>query len=145
MVVQPTIADLREKCGGCGKNILTHQRISVCDLCSNLSHAKCVKNTLTYNFVNDVWTCKKCLISQQTRYNPFMSHSNSTNKAGTDPVCENSDIHDIRNILNSCNYYTADKVGSLLSNEGLETNRVSILFNNLDGNATNFDQFWHPS
>ena len=140
MMVSPNMSDLREKCGGCSKNILTHDRISTCGSCSKLVHAKCALQYLTYSSINNSWTCKQCIHSQPTRYNPFGAHMNFTDKPGTEPDCEDNEIHDINHILKSCSSYSAEKVDNILANSGSETKEaVSVLFNNIDGCATNFD------
>ncbi len=138
MMVSPDMSDLREKCGGCSRNILTHDRISTCELCSKLVHAKCASQYLAYSSINNSWTCKKCILSQPTRYNPFRAHKNSSNKAGTEPDCEDNDIHDISQILNSCSSYSAEKFNNIFTNSSSEMN-LPVLFNNIDGCASNFD------
>ena len=137
-----TMADLREKCGGCDRNILTHHRVASCDSCSKLVHSKCSNKVLRYNSVNNVWTCQNCVSNIQYRYNPFASLYATTSHASHEPVTDDSDIQKINDILGNCNYHNIDKIGELLSNKNNEQrNVVTILFNNIDGNASNFDSF----
>ena len=65
------------------------------------------------------------------RYNPFASHEPSLE--------DNSDVQKINEILNNCDYYDIGKIGEILSNN--QSNKMTILFSNIDGNATNFDSF----
>ena len=132
------MTDLREKCGGCDKNILIHHRVASCDCCSNLVHARCANKMLKYNSINDDWTCQKCISDMPNRYNPFASLCAANSHASHEPSQEeDSDLLRINAVLNNCNYYDIEKIGELLSND--QNNKVSILFNNIDGNATNFD------
>ena len=134
------VTNSREKCGGCSKNILIHNPVSICDYCLKPTHAKCSKNYLRYNNINDTWVCRGCEINAPKRYNPFLSHVHAL-KAGSEPShdVDNSDIHEISKILNSCQEYSADQINKLRNSPDAETNEISILFNNIDGNYTNFD------
>ena len=134
------MTDLRQKCGGCDKNILMHHRVASCDSCSNLVHARCANKVLRYNSINDVWTCLNCIANVLNRYNPFSSLFATNSHTSHEPLLEeDGDLHKINEILNNCNYYDIDKIGKLISSE--QNNKLTILFNNIDGNATNFDSF----
>ena len=110
------ITSSREKCGGCSKNILMHNPVSICSCCSKPIHAKCAKNFLRYNSVNDTWACKNCVMNAPKRYNPFATHVNYF-KAGSEPVHVDSDVYEISKILNSCQTYTPDQLDSLNKNK----------------------------
>ena len=136
------MTDCQEKCPGCDKNILMHHRVASCDSCSNLVHAKCSSKVLKYNSINYVWTCQNCILNTPNRYNPFASLCATNRHNSYEPLSEDSDVQKLNEILNNCNYYDIDKIGELLFNTCNNENKVvSALFNNLDGNATNFDSF----
>ena len=136
------MTDIREKCRGCDKNILTHHRVTTCDSCSNLVHAKCSSKVLKYNSINGVWTCLNCISTMPSRYNPFASLCATNSHTSYEPHTEDSDLQKINDILNNCDYYDIDKIGKLFSSNDNEQNKVvTMLFNNIDGNATNFDSF----
>ena len=103
--------------------------VEYCDSCSKLVHSKCSNKVLRYNSVHNVWTCQNCISNIQYRYNPFASLYAITSHANHEPVTDDSDIQKINDILGNCNYHNIDKIGELL------------LFNNIDGNASNFDSF----
>ena len=141
-MVVPIMTDPRERCRGCDKNILTHHRVASCDSCSKLVHAKCSSKVLRYNSINSVWTCLNCISIMPSRYNPFASLCTTNSHRSYEPLSEDSDLQKINDLLNNCDYYNIDKIGELFSNKGKEQNKVvTTLFNNLDGNATNFDSF----
>ena len=97
---------------------------------------------MRYNSGNNVWTCQNCISNIQYCYNPFASLYATTSHANHEPVTDDSDIQKIYDILGNFNYHNIDKIGELLSNKNNEqSNVVTILFNNIDGNASNFDSF----
>ena len=132
------ITSSREKCGGCSKNILMHNPVSICDCCSKPIHAKCARNYLHFNSINDSWICKNCEMNAPRKYNPFASHVNYF-KTGSEPVHDDSDVFEISKILNSCQSYTPDQINKFRNNPELENKEISLIFNNIDGNSTNFD------
>ena len=87
-----TMADQREKCEGCGRNILTHHRVSSCDSCSKLFLSKCSNKVWRYKSVNNVFTCQICISNIKYRYNPFASLYATTSHANHEPVTDDSDI-----------------------------------------------------
>ena len=106
------ITNSREKCGGCSKNILTHNPISICDCCSKPTHAKCASKYLHYDNINDKWTCDDCLTNAPKRYNPFESHANNY-KNGPEPVDDSDELIQISNILNSCQLYSSEQLNCI--------------------------------
>ena len=141
-MVASIMTNLREKCKGCDKNLLTHHRVASCDSCTNLFHDKCSSKMLRYNSINDTWTCQTCISKMPSRYNPFASLCATASHNSREPLCEDSDLQKINDILKNCDYYDIDKIGELLSNKSNEQNKVvTTLFNNIDGNASNFDSF----
>ena len=137
----PTI--VREKCRGCSKNILMHHTISICEHCKMPTHAKCANKFLKYDHSSEKWSCINCITTVPKKYNPFESHTSSTQNL--EPEDDSGDMLEISNILNSCHIY-AGKLFDEINRPNCNTtssipdlNKISIMFNNIDGNASNFD------
>ncbi|KAL5259051.1 hypothetical protein ACHWQZ_G009504 [Mnemiopsis leidyi] len=77
--------------------------------------------------------------NSEPKYNPFSSISYDRH----DPVHleEFEDIIEIRKILDSCKTYDATTFKNLIDLHDHQGNNPSAIFNNIDGNATNFDSF----
>ena len=120
----------KEKCEGCHKNILIQHRVVVCNYCDKIVHGKCSK-AFTYNHLKDIWVCEECSSTIPDRYNPFDFISDKHCPDIEDNV---EDVRIISSILECC-------TRTDMSNIKKSINNTSILFNNIDGNASNFDNF----
>ena len=136
----------RELCECCHKPIYTHQPVVICPTCPLIVHNQCVADA---NFEIgegsdgiSKWYCHNCYETHGIkRYNPFFeciesdkSHENSVEPA-TDIEC----ISKISDILNNCSPHNIENLNAkIISNMGKQ---FSTFFFNVDGNATNFDQF----
>ena len=111
MVIQLSKIE-KNKCEGCKKFILTHNKIMICQTCKKIVHAKCARNTFEYNQIVDCWQCIACLSNSIPRYNPFASISYDRH----DPVHldELEDISEIRKILDSCKTYCKNSFKNLI-------------------------------
>ena len=106
----------------------------------NIVHSKCAKNLFQYNQTLDLWQCYACISNTPVRYNPFASvlvHDKH------DPVNldEFEDISEISKIHESCKKYDYIKFKNLMKLYNKDGGCSSALFNNIDGNASNFDTF----
>ena len=101
MIDTPTI--IKNKCEGCNKFILIHNKIIVCHSCSKIVHAKCSRNIFAYNEMTDSWQCSLCIANTPTKYNPFATISYDKH----DPVQLDGfeDIAEIKKILEDCKTY----------------------------------------
>ena len=137
MIKNPTI--IKSKCEGCNKNLLTHNKIMTCASCNKIVHAKCSYRCFEYNQTTDCWQCTTCITSSPPKYNPFSSITYDRH----DPVHldELEDINEIRKILDSCKTYNAKNFKNLIDLHNHEGKYPSAVFNNIDGNASNFDGF----
>ena len=137
MIKPPTIT--RNKCEGCSKFILTHNRIMICHTCDKTVHAHCAKNLFEYNQTVNCWQCTACIASILPRYNPFSTVSYDKH----DPVhldeCE--DISEIKKIHDSCKIHNARNFKNLIDLHNFHGVNPTAIFNNIDGNASNFDSF----
>ena len=123
------------KCEVCQGNLLLHHKIIQCLSCEKIIHSKCSSNDFVFNHLENRWQCQTCMSNKTLRYNPFSTLSHNK----YDPVdMENiDDLTEISNILQSCGDYDFKTFNALKTN----SSTTSVLFNNIDGNATNFDMF----
>ena len=137
MIKSPNVS--KEKCEGCNKFILIHNRIVSCNTCNKLVHSQCANNIFQYNHVTDCWQCNVCISCTPTRYNPFSTISHDRH----DPVHmdEFEDVIEVKKILDSCQTYNPKSLNYLMNLHNDENEKLTTLFNNIDGNASNFDTF----
>ena len=130
---------IKNKCIGCQKFLLLHNKIMSCKSCGNIVHSECAKYNFEFDHLNNSWLCLDCSSNKPMRYNPF---SNITHdKYDPTNLHEIEDITEISRLLDNCqslNFQTFKKY--LTDNPNIKT-KPSIIFNNIDGNSTNFDQF----
>ena len=130
---------IRERCAGCNNEILCHHRIIICQSCNVIYHADCSCNNFSFDHLIKAWTCNECHLDAQNRYNPFES---TTAYDRHNNIPNNEDISTISNILNSCNYYSKEQFNQLSSDLRQQNDlTLPLVFNNIDGNASNFDHF----
>ena len=130
----------RESCGDCNSHVLCHHKIVICTGCNNLHHAKCAESSFRYDHVRLTWTCATCSTAGYDRYNPFTSSLYEKHNPNINEFCD--DIVTMSNILQNCDLYDKPKLESLLKSiKGEQPSHLSIIFNNIDGNASNFDAF----
>ena len=114
-----------------------HNKIISCESCKLIWHSKCSLGQFEYDHMKDRWTCNECLSTNPKRYNPFSSIVYDKYDPGDLDSIE--DIIEISNILEKCGQYNVAKFNNLA--KSLKENIISFLFNNIDGNASNFDSF----
>ena len=138
MMIEPTKVT-KNRCESCNKFILMHNRIVCCESCEKIVHSHCAKNNFDYNSITSCWQCNSCISSNPPRYNPFSTISYDRH----DPVHldEFEDVIEIRKILDCCRSYNPKSLNHFMSLHSDSTEKLSCLFNNIDGNASNFDTF----
>lgn len=131
----------REKCKGCAKYILMHNKIMKCDSCEIIVHAKCAISHIKfeYNHIQNRWFCWECVSNTPKIYNPF--NTMVYDKYDPNNLDNVGDLNEISNILQNCQNYDNLKFSNDLSKFKKESNSFSVMFNNIDGNASNFDAF----
>ena len=130
---------IKNKCGGCQKFLLLHNKIMSCESCSTIVHAECAKYNFQYNNLNNSWQCWDCKNNETKRYNPFANVIHD--KYYPANMHDIDDISEIRKVLDSCQSLNATKLHKYLSENIEIKNKPSALFNNIDGNSTNFEPF----
>ena len=134
-----TQTTIKNRCEGCSKFILLHNKILSCEICGKIVHSQCAKNLFEYNQIKYRWQCCDCTLSETARYNPFSTISRDK----YDPVglAEFDDVTEISKILENCQNYDSTKFRDLIKLNSEENSTMSVLFNNIDGNSSNFDSF----
>ena len=130
----------KEKCLGCDKFIFIHNKIMTCSSCKAIVHAKCAKSLFDFNNTVNSWHCFQCL-AKPPKYNPFSELSND--KHDPNNLEDIEDLQEISKILQNCDHFDArsfNKLSKHTLNKG-DNENLSLLFNNIDGCATNFDTF----
>ena len=130
---------IKSKCDGCKKFLLLHNKIMSCESCEKIVHAECAKYNFEYNHVLNSWQCSDCTDKITNRYNPFSAILSDK----YDPVqmSESGDIAQLSNLLDNCESFNHKTFNNLLNNNTTIKNNPSALFNNIDGNKSNFDSF----
>ena len=130
---------IKNRCEGCNKFLLLHNKILSCDLCEKIVHAECAKYIFSFNHLQNLWQCSECTDIESQRYNPF----SSVHLDKYDPVQmhESNDIAELSRLLNHCQTYNHTSFNKFLSENQDLSNMPSALFNNIDGNQSNFDNF----
>ena len=135
----PNQSVTKNRCEVCNKFLLLHNKIMSCETCKGVVHGDCAKYSFEFNNLLDCWQCQSCIIDAQNRYNPF---GNITHDK-YDPVHldESDDIGEIAKVHQSCRYFDVKQFNSLIKSISNMENKTSFIFNNIDGNATNFEGF----
>ena len=100
-------------------------------------HHKCYTRSTNNNILSDDFYCPKCVHLAVTRYNPFRLACSSLSDI------ENSEVDDtiikVDQILNNCVSYNVKEFNKALYSQMNDFS--SLLFQNIDGNKSNFDTF----
>ena len=66
---------IRERCPECDEQIMTHNKIMICNFCNDLYHACCSEKSFQFDNIKLAWKCSKCKLEESERYNPFQISS----------------------------------------------------------------------
>ena len=130
---------VKNRCDGCQKFLLLHNKIMSCESCGKIVHAECAKYNFEYNHLNNSWQCWDCVNDGIQRYNPFANVK--YDKYDPANMHEVDDISDIFKLLDNCQSINATKLQKYLFDNADVKNKPSALLNNIDGNFTNFEPF----
>ena len=128
----------REVCGGCCKQIYTHQKFLACHSCNKILHFKCGKSLYVYNQTTDKWSCSDCSQNTLNRYNPFGSICH--NKYVVENLEALEEIEKIKACLNNCKIFSNVEINKKFF--GYDKKPLSIFSNNIDGMSKNFDSLF---
>ena len=114
-----------------------------CQGCSQIFHAECSRTNFEYDHMQDKWSCWQCTANKPKVYNPF--NTLVYDKYAPNNLDDIDDIRIISSVLESCAMYDSTQFNSMVKNfrpdHDCQISKFSILFNNIDGNASNFDSF----
>ena len=130
---------IKNKCEGCKKFLLLHNKVMSCESCDKIVHSECAKYNFIFNHITNSWHCTDCTDNETMRYNPFASVLSDK----YDPVLisESDDIAQLSNLLENCKSYNSNTFKKLLNEKNILKKTPCTLFNNIDGNKSNFDNF----
>lgn len=130
---------IKNRCEGCNKFVLMHNKIISCTSCQKIVHSHCASQLFEYNHVSNIWECNTCLSDRPQRYNPLSSITYDK----YDPIHmeDFDDITEMKNIFDDCKIYSPQTIKNLVNISSESSQSFSSLFNNIDGNASNFDTF----
>ena len=139
---------MKEVCRYCLKNINLGQAIAECEKCKCIIHSKCIKKSY-FKTINKSNYCGNCKDSIEQIYNPFESLCHTTSENDHSDRYYNAEISDcfedinkISNLLNSCTRYNSiANFNSDIKENDLADRNFSTMFQNIDGNKSNFDAF----
>ena len=141
---------IKEVCRYCEENIYLGQVITECDKCKYIIHTKCFKKS-AFQTINSKQYCSTCTSDIEVIYNP-LNHCADHSLGVTIItviitlrlviVLRSEDLTKISDILKNCTRYnTINNFNCLINQTVLKNENFSILFQNIDGNKTNFDAF----
>ena len=137
----------REVCGTCEKQIYIGQPIIICEICDVIFHKNCA-DTKKFKPFREKMYCYTCILKHDVfRYNPFFDIVNDNDAENlTNEYDNNSDVIEtsqkISEILENCKKYNKDEFHNMLNDIKFDSgNHFSTLFQNIDGNKSNFDEF----
>ena len=126
----------KDKCEVCKGLIMKQSKIMTCNGCTKVVHGKCAKSLFVYDHIENTWMCFDCSNSKLKRYNIFSK--NCYDKHDPNNLYDVDDLHELSKILNNSKNYDVKGFNGFINTDN---NIFSCLFNNIDGNACNFDQF----
>ena len=122
----------KELCNHCRKGVglgLPHYE---CFRCNHIFHAKCFKHSAA-QVIDNKFYCSSCKHLVPTKYNPF-KHMIDSEIEDVDPC-----IRKLSDVLETCTNYSLKDFNTLITTR--MQNNLSTIFQNIDGNKTNFDAF----
>ena len=121
----------KEVCPVCAKAISVGQIIVECCVCDSATHYKCYhKSNVTH--LSDDFYCINCTHLATTRYNPFRLDDETDVETEIDNI-----LIKVNHIHKNCHSYSAKEYNRHLCNQ--MNDHSSIMFQNIDGNKSNFD------
>ena len=139
----------KDICEGCDKGVGMSHRLLVCDACSKTCHFKCKTKALFHLFKastaisNAVWYCDNCIESHGViRYNPFSDMLSPNTIRNDDEINYNASLQHMYEVLENCRGFktiSEFNVQHVKPDQAENLSDFHVFFNNIDGNATNFD------
>ena len=122
----------KEICKHCLKNVgLGHPHFE-CSSCNSIFHARCFK-ACKAEVINENFYCVNCKHAIAKKFNPFKVMIGNVDET-VDPY-----LQKMSDILEYCKPHTIKSANTEIN--PLLAENLSMLFQNIDGNRTNFDSF----
>ena len=137
---------VREICEVCTKQIYIGQITGVCEKCDMIFHRNCI-NKKEFKFFRGNWYCQPCIQKHDIiRYNPFLDIVENHDTENSHEYDDNEDVIEtslrISEILENCKSYEKNDFQYMVNDLNVDKNcKFSTIFQNIDGNKTNFDDF----
>ena len=141
-------------CGICNKSINKGQSITECAKCNIAAHTRCLKKSSKFKSINEKLYCENCCDSIPKIYNPFRNLNgsslvnNSQNNDSHNRHYESNiedifeELDDANNILENCkSLKSTSELDRHVELKGVTCTNFTTLFQNVDGNRSNFDNF----
>ena len=128
----------REHCSYCLKDVRLGQSITECNDCDKIIHTRCFKSS-QFQIINNLNYCSACKCAIIVRYNPFKLIEVPENGEDENYEFDFDEIATASDILEKCNPFSLDDFNHLPPT--LFNDNMSSFFLNIDGNASNFDNF----
>ena len=123
----------KESCNHCQKSIGLGLPHFECFKCNLILHAKCFKPSHA-EVINDKFYCAHCKHTVPKKYNPYKIMTDCEVNNDSDPC-----LQKISDVLENCKCYTIKDLNTTV--KSYFKNNSSMIFQNIDGNRTNFDAF----
>ena len=127
----------KEQCHHCLKNMNIGNPFFECYKCDTIIHGKCFKASGA-EIIDQYHYCSLCKLSVEKIYNPFR-HMIDKDDSNLENNLENEPTAVMSRILDNCKQYTIEEFSPTFSDK--LTNSFSMMFQNIDGNKSNFDSF----
>ena len=124
----------KEVCNHCQKYINVGNVVNTCYTCNTIVHTKCAKK-MKFVKINNTILCQVCAIGVEIKYNPFYNVYDLDDTSSDIP----DDVVKAMSTLENCKAYGGQELITEIDNQAISTSNISLCFNNLDGNKSNFD------
>ena len=131
-----------EICCCCNRPVRAGHPFMTCQMCDKIMHKKCKTDDNIVKF-RDATYCKICTDANDiVRYNPFYQAPHFANNGLIDdePVNYIESIYNSSKILENCKTFSITELNATILPKN-SAQYLSKLFLNIDGNASNFDNF----
>ena len=119
----------KEKCSHCLKNVNTGHPFFECFKCDSVIHGKCFKSSES-EIINSLYYCFSCKSSIKHVYNPFRDLVDDADN-------DDESLTLMSELLDKCKQLTVNEMKQCSESD----HDSKMLFQNIDGNKSNFDSF----
>lgn len=122
---------IKEVCNTCSSSVSIGQAIIECSRCNCIIHHKCYKPSNSDDSGN--FLCDSCSSNKQQRYNPFKYDIHD------DEIDPDDSVTKLTTILENCTMLNRTMINETMKDVSNSKGKISLLFQNIDGNKSNFD------